>query len=81
MPRDYDGRQAPDKFGRQKGAGAKAGSLLGEFFPPDVRDHTMHPPGEIGRFRYPDTAEAIYSEQEGNVRLADRDKASGMHRK
>lgn len=81
MPRDYDGKQAGDKFGRLKGGGMKGGSLLGEFFPPDVRDHTMHPPGEIGRFRYPDTAEAIYSEQEGNVRLADKDRASGMHRK
>lgn len=81
MPRDYDGRSSPDAMGRGKGKGARAGSLLGEFFPPDVRDHSMHPPSEIGRFRYPDTAEAIYSEQEGNVRLADKDRASGMHRK
>lgn len=79
--RDYDGKQSPDGFGRLKGKGMRAGSLLGEFFPPDVKDHAMHPPGEIGRFRYPDTAEAIYKEQEGNVQLADRDRASGMHRK
>lgn len=79
--RDYDGKQSPDGFGRLKGKGAKGGSLLGEFFPSEVKDHAMHPPGEIGRFRYPDTAEAIYSEQEGNVRLADRDRASGKHRK
>lgn len=79
--RDYDGKQSPDGFGRQKGRAMRAGSLLGEFFPPDVRDHTMNPPGEIGRFKYPDTAEAIYSEQEGNVHISDKDRASGMHRK
>ena len=79
--RDYDGKQSADGFGRMKGKGSKGGSLLGEFFPPNVRDSAMHPPGEIGRYRYPDTAEAIYKEQEGNVRLADDDRASGMHRK
>lgn len=79
--RDYDGRSAVDFQGRGMGKGARAGSLLGEFFPPDVKDVAMHPPGEIGRYKYPDTAESIYNEQEGNVRLADRDKASGMRRK
>lgn len=79
--RDYDGRTSVDFKGRGMGAGARAGSLLGEFFPPDVKDKTMHPPGEIGRYKYPDTAEAIFNEQEGNVRLADRDRASGMKRK
>ena len=79
--RDYDGRTSVDFKGRGKGTGARAGSLLGEFFPPDVKDVTMKPPGEIGRFKYPDTAEAIYNEQEGNVRLAEKDRASGMKRK
>ena len=79
--RDYDGRTSVDFKGRGKGTGARAGSLLGEFFPPDVKDVTMNPPGEIGRFKYPDTAEAIYNEQEGNVRLAEKDRASGMKRK
>ena len=79
--RDYDGRQSPDFMGRGKGKGARAGSLLGEFFPPDVKDVAMHPPGEIGRFKYPDTAEAIYSEQEGNVRLSESDRLKGMRRK
>ena len=79
--RDYDGRSAVDGFGRSKGKGAKGGSLLGEFFPPNVKDKAMYPPGEIGRFKYPDTAEAIYDEQEGNVKLADKDRASGRHRK
>jgi hypothetical protein len=79
--RDYDGKQSPDFKGRNMGKGARAGSLLGEFFPPNVKDTVMKPPGEIGRYKYPDTAEAIYEEQEGNVRLADRDKASGMKRK
>jgi hypothetical protein len=79
--RDYDGKQQADFMGRLKGRGAKAGSLLGEFFPPDVKDHAMMPPGEIGRFRYPDTAEAIFKEQEGNVHIADEGRASGMHRK
>ena len=79
--RDYDGRTEVDFKGRGKGKGAKAGSLLGEFFPPEVKDVSMHPPGEIGRYKYPDTAEAIYNEQEGNVKLADRDRASGMKRK
>lgn len=79
--RDYDGKQSPDFMGRKAGKGARAGSMLGEFFPPDVKSVSMKPPGEIGRYRYPDTAEAIYDEQEGNVRLADRDKASGMKRK
>lgn len=79
--RDYDGKSSPDFMGRGKGKGAKAGSLLGEFFPRDAKEVSMHPPGEIGRYKYPDTAEAIYSEQEGNVKLADRDRASGMKRK
>lgn len=79
--RDYDGKQSPDFMGRNAGKGVRAGSLLGEFFPPDVKDVSMHPPGEIGRYKYPDTAEAIYKEQEGNVRLADRDRASAMRRK
>lgn len=79
--RDYDGKQATDFMGRGKGKGARAGSLLGEFFPPNVKDTAMHPPGEIGRYKYPDTAEAIHREQEGNVHLADRDRASGMKRK
>lgn len=79
--RDYDGRTSADFRGRNEGKGVRAGSLLGEFFSPDVKGVAMHPPGEIGRYKYPDTAEAIYSEQEGNVRLADRDRASGMRRK
>lgn len=79
--RDYDGRSSVDFKGRGMGKGARAGSLLGEFFPPDVKDVAMHPPGEIGRYKYPDTAEAIYNEQEGNVRLSNADKASGMKRK
>lgn len=79
--RDYDGRSSVDFKGRGQGKGARAGSLLGEFFPPDVKDVAMHPPGEIGRYKYPDTAEAIYNEQEGNVRLSNADKASGMKRK
>ena len=79
--RDYDGRTSVDFKGRGTGTGARAGALLGEFFPPDVKDVTMKPPGEIGRFKYPDTAEAIYNEQEGNVRLAEKDRASGMKRK
>lgn len=79
--RDYDGRTRVDFQGEHKGKGARAGSLLGEFFPPDVKDVAMHPPGEIGRYKYPDTAAAIHAEQEGNVRLSDRDKASGMKRK
>ena len=79
--RDYDGRSSPDFMGRGMGKGARAGSLLGEFFPPNVKETSMKPPGEIGRFKYPDTAEAIYKEQEGNVRLADKDRASGMKRK
>lgn len=79
--RDYDGRSSPDFKGRGKGEGARGGSLLGEFFPPNVKDVAMHPPGEIGRYKYPDTAEAIYREQEGNVKLANADKASGMRRK
>ncbi len=81
MSRDYDGRTSVDFKGRGKGTGAKAGSLLGEFFPPDVKNVTMKPPGEIGRYKYPDTAEAILAEQEGNVRLSDKDRASGMRRK
>lgn len=79
--RDYDGRTSVDFKGRGQGTGAKAGSLLGEFFPPNVKEAVMHPPGEIGRYKYPDTAEAIYKEQEGNVHLANKDKASGMRRK
>ena len=79
--RDFDGRTSVDFKGGSKGKGARAGSLLGEFFPPDVKDVSMKPPGEIGRYKYPDTAEAIYREQEGNVHLADKDRASGMKRK
>lgn len=79
--RDYDGRQSPDFMGRKEGKGARAGSLLGEFFPPDVKAVAMHPPSEIGRFKYPDTAEAIYAEQEGDVRLAESDRMKGMRRK
>ncbi len=79
--RDYDGRTEVDFKGRGQGKGAKAGSLLGEFFPPDVKEVVMKPPGEISKFKYPDTAEAIYQEQEGNVRLSDKDRASGMRRK
>ncbi len=79
--RDYDGRSEVDFKGRNEGKGARAGSLLGEFFPPDVKATSMHPPSEIGRYKYPDTAEAIYREQEGDVRLADKDRASGMKRK
>lgn len=79
--RDYDGKSSPDFMGRGKGKGSRAGSLLGEFFPPEVKDVTMKPPGEIGRYKYPDTAEAIYNEQEGNVKLANKDRASGMKRK
>lgn len=79
--RDFDGKQSVDFMGRGKGKGAKAGSLLGSFFPPDVKESVMHPPSEIGRYKYPDTAEAIYAEQEGNVHLSNKDKASGMKRK
>ena len=79
--RDYDGRTSPDFMGRGNSKGARAGSLLGEFFPPDVKDTSMRPPSEIGRYKYPDTAEAIYNEQEGNVRMSNQDKASGMRRK
>ena len=79
--RDYDGRTSVDFKGRGMGKGARGGSLLGEFFPPDVKEVAMHPPGEIGSYKYPDTAEAIYEEQEGNVRLANQDKASGKRRK
>ena len=79
--RDYDGRTSVDFKGGSKGKGARGGSLLGEFFSPDVKDVSMKPPGEIGRYKYPDTADAIYREQEGNVHLADRDRASGMKRK
>lgn len=79
--RDYDGRTSVDFKGRGEGKGARGGSLLGEFFPPDVKEVSMHPPGEIGKYKYPDTAEQIYNEQEGNVKLADKDRASGMKRK
>lgn len=79
--RDYDGKQSVDFKGRGKGAGVKGGSMIGEFFPPDVKATSMKPPGEIGRFKYPDTAEAIFDEQEGNVKMADRDRASGKKRK
>lgn len=79
--RDYDGKQSVDFAGRNMGKGVKAGSLLGEFFPPEVKSTSMKPPKEIEKYRYPDTAEAIFEEQEGNVRLADRDRASGKKRK
>lgn len=79
--RDYDGRTSVDFKGRGMGKGAKGGSLLGEFFPSDVKESVMKPPGEIGTYRYPDTASAIFDEQEGNVRLANADKASAMKRK
>lgn len=79
--RDYDGKQSVDFQGRGMGKGARAGSLLGEFFPPDVKSMAMHPPKEIAMSKYPDTAAAIFDEQEGNVRLADRDRVSGMKRK
>lgn len=79
--RDYDGKQSPDFMGRHQGKGKREGSLLGEFFPPDVKAKSMHPPSEIAKFKYPDTAEAIYEEQEGNVKFADKDRASGKKRK
>lgn len=79
--RDYDGRSSPDFMGRGMGKGKGAGSLLGEFFPPDVKSESMKPPKEIEKYKYPDTADAIYDEQEGNVRLADADRASGKRRK
>jgi len=79
--RDYDGRTSVDFKGRGMGKGSRGGSLLGEFFPPDVKEVSMHPPKEIEKYKYPDTAEAIYDEQEGNVRLADKDRASGKRRK
>jgi hypothetical protein len=79
--RDYDGRTSVDFKGRGKGEGAKGGSLLGEFFPPNVKDVVMKPPGEIGMSKYPDTAEAIFREQEGNVHMANKDRASAMKRK
>ena len=79
--RDYDGRTSVDFKGRGQGTGARAGSLLGEFFPPDVKEAVMHPPKEIEKYRYPDTAEAIYDEQEGNVRISDKARASGKMRK
>lgn len=79
--RDYDGRTSVDFKGRNMGKGAKGGSLLGAFFPPDVKETVMKPPKEIEKYRYPDTAEAIFNEQEGNVRLANKDRASAMRRK
>lgn len=79
--RSYDGRSEVDFKGRKMGKGEKGGSMLGEFFPPEVKSTSMKPPGEIEKFRYPDTAEAIYEEQEGNVKLADKDRASGKKRK
>jgi hypothetical protein len=79
--RDYDGKQSPDFMGRKEGKGVRAGSLLGEFFPPEVKAQSMKVPSEIARFKYPDTADAIYAEQEGDVKMADRDRASSMRRK
>lgn len=79
--RDYDGRTSVDFKGRGMGKGARAGSLLGEFFPSNVQEVSMKPPGEIGTYKYPDTASAIYEEQEGNVKMANADKASGKRRK
>jgi hypothetical protein len=79
--RDYDGRTSVDFKGRGQGKGSRGGSLLGEFFPPDVKDVTMRPPGEIGMSKYPDTAEQIYNEQEGDVRMANKDRASAKRRK
>jgi len=79
--RDYDGKQRPDFMGRGKGKGAKEGSMMGEFFPEMAKSMSMHPPGDINEFNYPDTAGAIYNEQEGNVKLANRDRASSMKRK
>lgn len=57
------------------------GKKISEFFPNDAKVHHMNPPGTISKYKYPDTAEAIYSEQEGNVKLANADKASGKRRK
>lgn len=79
--RDYDGRTSVDFKGRNKGRGERGGSLLGAFFPPDVKEAVMHPPSEIEKYKYPDTAEAIYREQEGNVKISDKGRASGMMRK
>lgn len=79
--RSYDGRTSVDFKGRNEGKGAKGGSLLGAFFPPDVKEAVMHPPQEIEKYKYPDTAEAIYREQEGNVKISDKARASGMMRK
>jgi len=79
--RDYDGKSDVDFKGRGMGKGSRGGSLLGEFFPPAVKEVSMKPPGEIGKYKYPDTAAAIYDEQEGNVKLANADKASGKRRK
>ena len=79
--KDYDGKAQGDYMGSNNGRGARAGSLMGEFFPEDVRAKSMGQPGEIDRGRYPDTADAIYNEQEGNVRMAEKGRASGMYRK
>lgn len=79
--RDYDGRQSPDFMGRKEGKGAKGGSLLGEFFPDEVKAISMKRPSEIGKIPYPDSANAIYDEQEGDVRMADRGSLKSMRRK
>jgi len=79
--RDYDGKQSPDFVGREKGKGVKAGSMLGEFFPPEVKASSMKRPGEIGKPKYPDTAEAIYSDQEGQVKSSNSDRASAKKRR
>lgn len=81
--RSYDGRQAPDFMGsdNRKGKKGQGSSLLGEFMPDQVISTSMRQPSEIGRFKYPDTAEAIYDEQEGNVKMVEKSLASGKRRK
>lgn len=82
----YDMRTLSDAKGEVKGVGQRGkgmaeGKKVSEFFPNEVKVSHYKRPGEIAKFKYPDTAEAIESEQSGNVSLAEKDRASGKVRK
>lgn len=52
------------------------GKKVSEFLPNEVKVSKYKCAGEIQKFKYPQSAEAIYDEQEGDVRTATRDRAS-----
>ena len=82
----YDMRTLSDAKGDVKGVGEKGkdmaeGKKVGEFLPNEVKITHFKRPGAIAKFKYPDTAEAIETEQHGNVGLAAKDRASVTKRK